>query len=123
MMAYCNSLKRLVDVTGNKGCQPAFRVGPTVGPLSVSSCSKCYLVLLRVPRKLLTLRSLQTCQGSGVGSIPISRSTFQPLTATASSAWDHEGPIAVSAWSPLEPRLTTRASIQIAPGANWSQST
>jgi hypothetical protein len=31
-------------------------------------------VLLKVPRKLLTLRSLQTCQGSGVGSIPIGRS-------------------------------------------------
>jgi hypothetical protein len=56
------------------GCQPAFRVGPTVGPLSVSHRSKCYLVLLKVTRKLLTLRSLQTCQGSGVGSIPIGRS-------------------------------------------------
>jgi hypothetical protein len=42
----------------NKGCQPAFRVGPTIGPLSVSDRSKCYLVLLKVPRKLLTLRSL-----------------------------------------------------------------
>jgi hypothetical protein len=49
-------------------------VGPTVGPLSVSDRSKRYLVLLKVPRKLLTLRSLQTCQGSGVGSIPIGRS-------------------------------------------------
>src|SRR5712692_7751076 len=58
----------------DEGCQPAFRVGPTVGPLSVSDRSKCYLVLLKMPRKLLTLRSLQTCQGSGVGSIPIGRS-------------------------------------------------
>jgi len=49
-------------------------VGPTLGPLSVSDRSKRYLVLLKVPRKLLTLRSLQTCQGSGVGSIPIGRS-------------------------------------------------
>ena len=31
----------------NKGCQPAFRVGQTVGPLSVSDRSKCYLVLLK----------------------------------------------------------------------------
>ena len=53
--------------------KPAFRVGPTVGSLSVSDRSKCYLVLLKMPRKL-TLRSLQTCQGSGVGSIPIGRS-------------------------------------------------
>src|SRR5216684_1371397 len=59
----------------DEGCQPAFRVGPTVGPLSVSDRSKCYSVLLKMPRKLLTLRSLQTCQGSGVGSIPIGRST------------------------------------------------
>src|SRR5260370_15164967 len=58
----------------DEGCQPAFRVGPTVGPLSVSDRAKCYLVLLKVPRKLLTLRSLQICQGSGVGSIPIGRS-------------------------------------------------
>src|SRR5712691_8954155 len=58
----------------DEGCQPAFRVGPTVGPLSVSDRSKCYLALLKMPRKLLTLRSLQTCQGSGVGSIPIGRS-------------------------------------------------
>jgi hypothetical protein len=49
-------------------------VGPTVGPLSVSDRSKCYLVLLKLPRKLLILRTLQTCQGSGVGSIPIGRS-------------------------------------------------
>src|SRR5713101_1077738 len=62
----------------DEGCQPAFRVGPTVGPLSVSDRSKCYLVLLKVPRKLLTLRSLQTCQGSGVGSIPIGRSIAHP---------------------------------------------
>jgi hypothetical protein len=47
------------------GCQPASRVGPTVGPLSVSDRSKRYLVLLKVPRKLLTLHSLQTCQGFG----------------------------------------------------------
>jgi hypothetical protein len=26
----------------NKGCQPAFRVGPTVGPLSISDRSKRY---------------------------------------------------------------------------------
>jgi hypothetical protein len=52
----------------HEGCQPAFRVGPTVGPLSISDRSKCYLVLLKVPRKLLTLRSLQTCQGSDVES-------------------------------------------------------
>src|SRR5216683_3998025 len=58
----------------DEGCQPAFRVGPTVGPLSVSDRSKCYLVLLKMPRKLLTLRSRQTCQRSGVGSIPIGRS-------------------------------------------------
>src|SRR6267143_1877912 len=51
--------------------------GPTVGPLSVSGRSKCYLVLLKMPRKLLTHRSLQTCQGSGVGSIPIGRSIIQ----------------------------------------------
>jgi hypothetical protein len=56
------------------GCQPASRVGPTVGPLSVSDRPKRYSVLLKVPRKLLTIRSLQTCQGSGVGSIPIGRS-------------------------------------------------
>src|SRR6266478_1603945 len=62
------------DRGSDEGCQPAFRVGPTVGPLSVSDRSKCYLALLKVPRKLLTLRSLQTCQGSGVGSIPIGRS-------------------------------------------------
>jgi hypothetical protein len=55
---------------------PAFRVGPTVGPLSVSDRSKGYLVLPKVPRKLLTLRSLQICQGSGVGSIPIGRSNI-----------------------------------------------
>src|SRR5260370_3388546 len=61
----------------DQGCQPAFRVGPTVGPLSVSDRSKCYLVLLKMPRKLLTHRSLQTCQGSGVGSIPIGRSIIQ----------------------------------------------
>jgi len=46
--------------------QPAFRVEPTVGPLSVSDRSKCYFVLLKMPRKLLTLRSLQTCQASDV---------------------------------------------------------
>ncbi|SRR6266436_1014492 len=62
------------DRGSDEGCQPAFRVGPTVGPLSVSDRSKCYLVLLKMPRKLLTLRSLQTCQRSGVGSIPIGRS-------------------------------------------------
>ncbi|SRR6266851_7829629 len=68
----------------DEGCQPAFRVGPTVGPLSVSDRSKCYLVLLKMPRKLLTLRSLQTCQGSGVGSIPIGRSIAHPA---GMSAW------------------------------------
>src|SRR5713101_5974630 len=33
-------------------------------------------MLPNVPRKLLTRRPLQTCQGSGVGSIPIGRSIF-----------------------------------------------
>jgi len=56
------------------GCQSAFRVGPTAEPLSVSDRSKRYLVFLKMPRKLLKLRALQTCQGSGVGSIPIGRS-------------------------------------------------
>src|SRR5882672_12061850 len=65
----------------DEGCQPAFRVGPTVGPLSVSDRSKCYLLLLKMPRKLLTLRSLQTCQRSGVASIPIGRSRFQRVYA------------------------------------------
>jgi hypothetical protein len=65
-----------------KGANPPFRVGPTVGPLSVSYRSKCYLVLLKVPRKLLTLHSLQTCRGSGVGSIPIGRSIFSSFRPT-----------------------------------------
>jgi hypothetical protein len=62
-----------------KGCQPAFRVGPTIGPFSLSDPSKCYLVLLTVPRKSLTILSLQICQGSGVGSIPIGRSISSSL--------------------------------------------
>jgi hypothetical protein len=61
---------RLVD----KGCQPAFRVGTTKGTLSVSDRSKRYWMLLKMPRKSLTILSLQICQGSGVGSIPIGRS-------------------------------------------------
>jgi hypothetical protein len=34
-------------------------------------------------RKLLTHRSLQTCQGSGVGSIPIGRSIAHPAGRSA----------------------------------------
>ncbi len=33
-------------------------------------------MFLKVPRKSLTILSLQTCQGSGVGSIPIGRSNL-----------------------------------------------
>jgi hypothetical protein len=75
--------------SNTRGCQPAFRVGPTVGPLSVSDRSKRYLVLLKVPRKLLTRRSLQNCQGSGVGSIPIGRSIKSSLRSLQSfpQAW------------------------------------
>jgi hypothetical protein len=58
----------------DKGCQPAFRVGTTKGTLSVSDRSKRYWMLLKMPRKSLTILSLQICQGSGVGSIPIGRS-------------------------------------------------
>ena len=46
--------------------QPAFRVEPTVGPLSVSDRSKRYSMLLKVPCKLLTRRALQNCQASDV---------------------------------------------------------
>jgi hypothetical protein len=41
-------------------------------------------VLLKVPRKLLTLRPLQICQGSGVGSIPIGRSIKSSLFSFSS---------------------------------------
>ncbi len=72
-----------------KGCQPAFRVGTTEGTLSVSDRSKRYLVPLKVPRKSLTILSLQICQGSGVGSIPIGRSI---ISATYSDCIFSVGP-------------------------------
>jgi hypothetical protein len=69
---------RLFLYQAHKGCQPAVRVGTTEGTLSVSDSSKCYWVLLKMPRKSLTILSLQICQGSGVGSIPIGRSNIRP---------------------------------------------
>jgi len=60
------------------GRQPAFRVGTTKGTLTVSDRSKLYRMLLKMPRKFLTILSLQICQGSGVGSIPIGRSFAHP---------------------------------------------
>ena len=70
----------------DRECQLAFRVvhlnrlitlrfvGPTEGPLRVSDRSKCYRTLSKPTRKSLILRSLRTCQGSGVSSILIGRS-------------------------------------------------
>jgi hypothetical protein len=42
--------------------------------IKCSDRSKRYSMLLKVPRKFLIFHWLRTCQGSGVGSIPIGRS-------------------------------------------------
>jgi hypothetical protein len=51
--------------------------GNNLRNISVSDRSKRYLMLLKVPRKLLILHLVNTCQGSGVGSIPTGRSILQ----------------------------------------------
>ena len=64
-------------------------MGPTEGPLRVSDRSKCYQTLSKLPRKSLTLRFLQTCQGSGVSSILIGRSIKSTSYSDSSGFPDH----------------------------------